>query len=143
MAFPSPTKATHTAPYPAIDPRRPELSVQGKTIIITGAGTGIGQNIALEFAIAGSKKIHIIGRTQSTLDDTKALLAKEARDVPVTTHVADVTDEAAIEEIAKCVGGWDVLIHNAGYLTSPEQITKSDTKAWWQSFQVRMWRKLE
>jgi len=138
MSFPSPTKAYRNAPYAAIDPKRPELSVKGKTVIITGAGAGIGQHIALEFAIAGPKDIHIIGRTQSTLDETKALLAKEAGNVPVTTYIADVTDEIAIQKAAQSIGKWDVLIHNAGYLTSAEEVTKSDTKEWWQSFETNV-----
>jgi len=53
--------------YPAIDPKRPELSLKGKTIIVTGAGTGIGRNTVLEIAKTGPEVINIIGRTAKTL----------------------------------------------------------------------------
>jgi len=37
------TKTVHRDQYPSIDPTSPKLSQKGKTIIITGAGQGIGK----------------------------------------------------------------------------------------------------
>jgi FlaA1/EpsC-like NDP-sugar epimerase len=69
--FPPFTKVWHTEPYPAISPTRPELSVTGKSVLITGGGTGIGAAIAKAFAAAGSTQIAIVGRTEKTLLATK------------------------------------------------------------------------
>ena len=37
------TKSMHRSIYPALDPSRPELSVEGKNVIITGVSGGIGK----------------------------------------------------------------------------------------------------
>lgn len=39
LSLPRPTKTYHTKPYPAISHDRPELSLKGKTVLITGGGT--------------------------------------------------------------------------------------------------------
>jgi len=57
MAFPTFTKTWHTSPYAAISATRPELSTAGKSIFITGGGSGIGPGIAHAFATSGAKKI--------------------------------------------------------------------------------------
>jgi NAD(P)-dependent dehydrogenase (short-subunit alcohol dehydrogenase family) len=134
--YPAPVSNYHINTYPAIDPKRPELSVKGKTVIITGAGVGIGRETAKEFAVAGAKDIHIIGRTKSTLEETKSIIAKEAPNVTVEIYIADVADEVAIQDAVKAIGPWDVLVHNAGYLSKRYSVPESDTKDWWQSFEV-------
>lgn len=40
------TQKAHRDVYPAIDPRRPELSQAGKVIIVTGASRGIGKLVS-------------------------------------------------------------------------------------------------
>jgi NADP-dependent 3-hydroxy acid dehydrogenase YdfG len=134
--FPAPVTEYHMTTYPAIDPRRPELSVKGKTVVITGAGAGIGQETAKEFGLAGSKELHLIGRTKATLEETKSAIQKEAPKVAVTIHIADVADEDAIERAAKAVGSWDVFVHNAGFLAKRSDVTKADTKEWWKTYEV-------
>jgi hypothetical protein len=57
----------HNKPYAAISPSRPELSVHGKNIVVTGGDTGIGASIALSFAKAGTKSIRLIGRREDRL----------------------------------------------------------------------------
>ena len=134
--YPAPVTNFHTSTYPSIDPKRPELSVKGKTVIITGAGAGIGREIAIEFALAGPKDIHVIGRTKSTLEETKSIIAKQAPNVPIVVHIADVADEVAIAKAAKAIGPWDIFVNNAGYLPKKAIVTEADTKDWWQSFEV-------
>lgn len=56
----------------------------------------------------------------------------------MTTHTADVADEAAIGKAAEKVGKWDVLVLNAGLLTEPLPIEKSDIVDWWRVFEVRL-----
>ena len=57
FAFPSLTKTWHDDTYPAIDPqKRPELRLDGKTIVISGGGAGVGRGLTQAFANAGAKK---------------------------------------------------------------------------------------
>ncbi|KAJ5646918.1 hypothetical protein N7490_003290 [Penicillium lividum] len=104
------TSVWHNAPYPAISPHRKELSASGKTIIITGAGTGIGQATALAFARSGAAKIVLIGRKEETLLATQ-----------------NVTDEAAITAIAAVVGTWDIMILAAGSISPKAHLREAST----------------
>lgn len=90
-----------------------DLSVAGKTAIVTGAGRGIGLAIAVGLAAAGANVV-AVDIDQEPLDD---LVATEEGASIVPFH-ADVSDSAAIDQlVAETVdrfGGVDVLVNNAG-----------------------------
>ncbi|MEA2728113.1 MAG: hypothetical protein QOF70_2588 [Acetobacteraceae bacterium] len=82
-----------------------------KTVIITGASSGIGRATALAFAVAGA---HVLatGRGGEAL---AALVAEHSNIAPLVADVADPDD--APRTIAAAVdrwGGLDVLVNNAG-----------------------------
>lgn len=134
--FPSLTENYHNASYDAISPTRHELSVANKTIIVTGGGRGLGPEIAKAYAAAGASHLVLLGRTQTTLSRTAEEIKKGFASVSVSTHTADVADEAAIAQAAEKVGKWDVLILNAGLLAEPHSIETSDPADWWRVFEV-------
>lgn len=140
--FPAPTKAWHTTEYEGINPERPELSAAGKTIVITGGGSGIGPHIATAFARAGAANIVILGRTSSTLQDTKSSLNASYPKVNVIAIVADVVDKAAVDaafdEIHNSVGLIDGLISNAGYLAEPSPVATTSIDDWWKAFETNV-----
>lgn len=84
-----------------------------KTIIITGASSGVGEACARQFIAAGANVV-LAARTQSTLES----LANELGDKALA-HVCDVTDpkdcERLIEASLKVFGSLDILVNNAGY----------------------------
>lgn len=87
-----------------------------KTIIITGASSGIGEQTALLFANKG-------WRVAATMRNPKSL-TMFAGHANIKTYPMDVTDppsiEAAIGQIIKDFGHIDVLVNNAGvYTTDP------------------------
>lgn len=84
-----------------------------KTVLITGAGSGIGRALAVEAARKGFGLI-LVGRTSDTLEDTKTLCStKDIRCV-----VADVTHEDGRALVRDAVAGaLDILINNAGVLS--------------------------
>ncbi len=86
----------------------------GKTVIVTGAGQGIGRAIALVFAERGADLV-INGRTKSKLDAvTLELEAKGARVVSVVGDVSRRDDVAAtVEAAVAAFGRIDVLVNNA------------------------------
>ncbi len=65
------------------------LSAKGKSVVVTGGGSGIGPHIAEAFAKAGAAKIALLGRTEKTLLSTKQSLDSKYP-VQVSTQVADV-----------------------------------------------------
>jgi NAD(P)-dependent dehydrogenase (short-subunit alcohol dehydrogenase family) len=119
MSFPAPTQTYHKTTYPSIDPTRPELSAKGKTVLITGAGTGIGAATAKAFAQAGALRVAILGRRKLPLLNTQAKIEAE---YPNTKILAIPTDVAKKDEVdaafAKLAGGGkiDVLVSNAAIL---------------------------
>jgi NAD(P)-dependent dehydrogenase (short-subunit alcohol dehydrogenase family) len=131
-----PTKVFHKTTYPAVDPTRPELSAKGKTIVITGGGTGIGAATATYFAKAGASHIAILGRREKPLLDTKASIEKSYPETKVLAIAADTVDkaatDAAFEKIAAAsdTSKIDVLVSNAAVLGSLGTIATIDSNAW-------------
>lgn len=128
--MPSYTKTWHTTSYPAINPKRPELSAKGKNVIITGGGSGIGARTALSFAEAGASNIALVGRTESKLESTKQGLLTKFPNVNFHNIVADIMDRHAIKEgflaFSQAVGKVDVLVSNAGYGAEASPIDSID-----------------
>ncbi|KAF2450728.1 NAD(P)-binding protein [Karstenula rhodostoma CBS 690.94] len=118
--FPSPTKTWHSTAYPSISPTRPDLSQKGKTVLITGGGTGIGAGTAHAFAEAGVARIALLGRREQPLLDTKASIQKQYPSIEVFTASVDVTKtnevNAAFEAFVPLDSGKkiNVVVSSAG-----------------------------
>ncbi|KAH7174309.1 uncharacterized protein B0J16DRAFT_388129 [Fusarium flagelliforme] len=114
------TKTWHDKPYPMISPTRPELSVSGQNIVITGGGHGIGQAIGIAFAQANAKSVSIVGRTLERLEKAAAAIQAANPSTVVLYEVADTTDRESIDKalnnfVGK-VGKIDIFVANAGIL---------------------------
>jgi len=91
------------------------MSISGKVALVTGAGQGIGCAIALRLARDGAD-IAIVDlndeKVQGVADEVRALGRK------ATTFKADVSKRddvyAAIEHAEKELGGFDIIVNNAG-----------------------------
>ena len=91
------------------------MSVKGKVILVTGASQGIGRGIALRLARDGAN-LALVDIKADKLEAAKAEV--EAHGVKATTFTADVSDRdqvfAAVEHAEKQLGGFDVIVNNAG-----------------------------
>ena len=91
------------------------MSVKGKVILVTGASQGIGRGIALRLARDGAN-LALVDIKADKLEAVKAEV--EAHGVKATTFTADVSDRdqvfAAVEHAEKELGGFDVIVNNAG-----------------------------
>lgn len=87
-----------------------------KTVLITGATSGIGHATALAFAKAGYDLL-VCARRLEVLENMKAEFEPEYG-IKVTPFALDVTDRKAVSEILPAViekaGGVDILMNNAG-----------------------------
>jgi NAD(P)-dependent dehydrogenase (short-subunit alcohol dehydrogenase family) len=95
--FPSPTLTWHTNTYQSISPTRPELSAKGKTVVVTGGGTGIGAETARYFAEAGASRIALLGRREQPLLDTKASIEHKFTGIEVFVASTDVTKKSEVD----------------------------------------------
>jgi NAD(P)-dependent dehydrogenase (short-subunit alcohol dehydrogenase family) len=92
-----------------------EGAVNGKTVLITGASSGIGKAAALKIAKAGGIPI-LVARGSDKLEETK----RQIEDVGGTAHAytADLSDTDSIEDLVDRVladhPAVDVLVNNAG-----------------------------
>ncbi|WP_295046968.1 SDR family oxidoreductase [uncultured Paracoccus sp.] len=88
---------------------------QARSIIVTGAGSGIGQATARRFLDAGWR-VALLGRRADALRET-------AGDTPALILPCDVTDDAAVDaafdRVHDAWGRLDVLFNNAGRGADP------------------------
>ncbi|MCY4230567.1 MAG: SDR family NAD(P)-dependent oxidoreductase [Alphaproteobacteria bacterium] len=82
---------------------------QGKRALITGAGSGIGQRLALDLAAAGAE-VAICGRRHRPLEETSRLAGGG-----IEMYPADLTDADDAFRLAEAVGPVDILVNNAGF----------------------------
>ena len=92
------------------------FELDGKTVIVTGAGRGIGRTIALDAVRSGAR----VAVGSRTLADLKALQAEvEQSGGECFVHPLDVTEVASIRRFFGAVeahyGDVEVLVNNAGY----------------------------
>jgi NAD(P)-dependent dehydrogenase (short-subunit alcohol dehydrogenase family) len=103
-----------------------EISLAGKSAVVTGASKGIGFAIATRFAASGAD-VAIIARGRETLDQAvKAVGASGRRVVGIQADVAVADDvKRAYDEAMKALGKIDIIVNNAGTsATSPfEKLT--------------------
>ena len=93
--------------------------LEGRTIVVTGANSGIGRVAARELARAGARVILAVR------DTAKGEAAVAGFPGTVEVRRLDLADLASIREFAQAwQGGLDVLINNAGVMATPERRTK-------------------
>jgi 3-oxoacyl-[acyl-carrier protein] reductase len=89
------------------------MELENKVAFITGARRGIGRAIALELAAAGADCV-LIARTAPD-ELAQEITAKGRRALALAVDVADATAcENAVKQTVKELGGFDILINNAG-----------------------------
>ncbi|KIW42304.1 uncharacterized protein PV06_05866 [Exophiala oligosperma] len=139
--FPSPTSKWHSDTYPSLSPTRPELSAKGKTVLITGGGTGIGAETARYFAAAGAPRIAILGRRKQPLLETKADIEDRFSGVEVFIAPTDVTSKSEVDAAFKSFigeGELNVLVHGAANVGPLDGTDAVEAGAFLESIQLNL-----
>jgi NAD(P)-dependent dehydrogenase (short-subunit alcohol dehydrogenase family) len=79
------------------------MSIADKTVLVTGAGRGIGRALTDEALRRGAKRVYAAARRPTAHPDER-----------VTPLRMDVTDAAQVQAAAERVGSLDILVNNAG-----------------------------
>jgi 3-oxoacyl-[acyl-carrier protein] reductase len=89
----------------------------GKTVLVTGGGSGIGAATCRQFAAAGAN-VHVIDRDGAAAERVAAEIGHNAK---AAAHQLDVSDGPGwarlANDIAAASGGIDVLVNSAGTIT--------------------------
>lgn len=88
----------------------------GKTVFITGASSGIGAELARQFAAEGAKVVAAARRKEKLDELTAGINGAGGNALAVACDVADrASVDAAVAEAVHAFGGLDVVVANAGF----------------------------
>jgi len=106
--------------------------MHGKTAVITGASSGIGEATARRLAAEGYRVVLVARRA-----DRLAKLAAEIGEA-ATAAPLDVTDAAAVKAFAETLESCDVLVNNAGGAVGADHVAVADPADWLAMYQVNV-----
>lgn len=93
------------------------MNLSGKIVLVTGAGSGMGRELALELT-REKAIVALVDFRENTLKETAELV--KALGGTCSSHVLDVSDAQAVAKlpaaVKKALGEVDVLINNAGII---------------------------
>jgi NAD(P)-dependent dehydrogenase (short-subunit alcohol dehydrogenase family) len=101
------------------------MTIEGKTVLVTGANRGLGQALVDEALRRGATRVYAASRQPLVHADDR-----------VTPVIMDVTDWAQIKRAVESVESLDILINNAG-VSLPDDL--SDRAAFDQHFDVNVY----
>ena len=113
--------------------------MRGKTAVITGAGSGVGRELARTFAREG---VHVIccGRRENRLEETVTAITNEGG-----VGLAVPTDVANWDQVLRMVqytrerfGDIDILFNNAGSFRYVGPVWEADPEVWWRDVTVNL-----
>lgn len=102
------------------------FSLTGKTILVTGASSGIGQSIAVTISKMGAIVV-VNGRNEARLQKTMSMLAGEGHSM----LIADLTKQSDVDALATNVVPLDGIVHCAGvgHRMPAKMVTEADVNS--------------
>lgn len=98
------------------------FTLEGKTILVTGASSGIGRAVAIECSKMGAKVI-VTARNEERLKETLAMLEGEGHEL----RLCDLADNGQIDSLVASLPALQGLVNNAGITKMlPVQFIKPD-----------------
>ncbi len=115
------------------------MILEGKTVLVTGVGTGLGREIA-EVALRDGANLVIAARTESTLEQASKELDESGERVAFS--VTDINDAAACEALVAVAlerfGSVDALVQVAAYEQSFGGLHDTDLESWRKAFDTNV-----
>ena len=115
------------------------MELKNKTVIVTGAGSGIGRALALEFGARGARVVCTSRRAQRIEETAAAIEAKGGTAIAVPTDVTDLRQvEHLVARSIEAFGRIDVLFNNAGSFNALGAAWEVDPDVWWTDVTVHL-----
>jgi 3-oxoacyl-[acyl-carrier protein] reductase len=119
------------------------VEIKGKTVLITGGGTGIGRAVALKLAAEGANLVINYSRSRAEAEETLQT-ARELYGINGIACQADVSQQEQVvrmvEETMATLGRIDILINNAGttHFVSHDDLDGLLEEYWDNAFNVNV-----
>ena len=114
------------------------FNLEGKTALVTGAGSGIGQEISKTLYNAGAN-LALAARRKEKLEETQSMLNDKNQNVEIFS--LDVTEENSISDclvdINKTFPSVDILVNNVGIFRGKE-FNDETVEDWSDHFKVNL-----
>lgn len=103
-------------------------SLTGKLVLVTGAGTGIGQGIALEAVQAGAAVVLHCAHSVGGAEEAVAEIARQGgRATAIQADLSHVGEcRRLVDEAAGFLGGLDILVNNSGVTRTVDFLETSE-----------------
>ena len=112
------------------------MLLESRIALVTGAGQGVGQGIALALAGEGAK-VAVTGRTLAKLEATCALIADRGGDAfPIVCDVKSLESmQSCVQQVVGRYGGLNILVNNAQEvpLGTLDQVSDESFTQGWES----------
>lgn len=119
------------------------MLLEGKYVIVSGIGPGLGSKLAIHAAIEGAVGVAISARTAAKLDDVEKKIKDTGSKCRIVKHVTDILDSAQCRAFAQTAidrfGRIDALINNA-YYHGPmgDDVQSTDFTHWYKQFETNV-----
>jgi len=119
------------------------MELEGRTVIVTGAGSGIGRALAIEFARNGARVV-CCGRRRDRLEETVTSIEHQGGvALAIPTDITQRSEvQAMVDHTLDRFGSIDILFNNAGSFQSIAGVHEVDTEVWWHDVKVNLYGNL-
>jgi short-subunit dehydrogenase len=91
---------------------------EGKIVLVTGASSGIGRQVSLDFSGHGARSIILVARSRSKLEDLEKTISRNFN-IKTIIYPCDVSKKSEVEQMGREIldrcGHVDILVNNAGF----------------------------
>lgn len=89
-----------------------------KVVLVTGASSGIGWQVSIDFSSQGAESIILVARSQSKLEELEKIIRKRYS-IVTTVYSCDISNKTEVKAMGKEIlsrfGHLDILVNNAGF----------------------------
>ncbi|XP_041804476.1 dehydrogenase/reductase SDR family member 12-like isoform X2 [Chelmon rostratus] len=119
------TRRGYEASSKDFEPQDLDVSVVGRSFMITGANSGIGRATAMAIAKKGGT-VHMVCRNKDKAEEARADIVSESGNTEVHVHIVDMSETSKVWEFAeafkKQYPSLNVLINNAGCMVHKREL---------------------